>query len=287
MFGYVVVNKPELKIREYEEYRAYYCGLCKALKKRAGATGQMSLSYDMAFLAVLLSLLYEPIEEEEQHHCVVHPFTKQRMKCNEMIDYVADMNLLLTRYKCKDDFVDENNVVKACYGVLLNGSVKKLPATYERQMEQVEKYLSELATLEHEKVYDIDRLSGCFGHLLEEIFVVRRDEWEPYLRKIGFYIGKFVYIMDAYDDLEKDKKRGCFNPFVAIEQEENFDEWVKQLLLMIAAEFAREFEKLPIVENVDILRNIIYAGVWTRYEEVRAKRNQVGSNNHSKNSAIK
>ncbi len=286
MFGYVVVNKPELKIREYEEYRAYYCGLCKALKKRAGAPGQMSLSYDMTFLAVLLSLLYEPMEEEEQRHCVVHPFTKQRMKCNEMIDYVADMNLLLTRYKCKDDFVDEKNVIKACYGTMLNSSAKKLQATYERQMNQVENCLSELATLEREKIYDVDKLSGCFGHLLEEIFVVRQDEWEPYLRKIGFYIGKFVYIMDAYDDLEQDKKKGCFNPFIESEQVENFDEWVKQLLLMIAAEFAREFEKLPIVENVDILRNIIYSGVWTRYEEVRAKRNQDGSNNSSKNNAI-
>lgn len=272
MFGYVVVNKPELKIREFEEYRAYYCGLCKALKGRAGVGGQMSLSYDMTFLAVLLSLLYESEEIECQRRCVAHPLTKHRMKQNAMIDYVADMNLLLTRYKCKDDFEDEKNIAKACYGTMLNPSVKKIQATYERQTEQVEKYLAELVALEKEKVYDIDKLSGCFGHLLEEIFVVRQDEWESYLRKIGFYIGKFVYIMDAYDDLEKDKKKGCFNPFIDREQEEAFDEWVKQLLLMIAAEFAREFEKLPIVENVDILRNIIYSGVWTRYEEVKKKR---------------
>lgn len=272
MFGYVVVNKPELKIREFEEYRAYYCGLCKALKRRAGASGQMSLSYDMTFLAVLLSLLYEPEGEECQSRCVVHPLTKHRMKCNEMIDYVADMNLLLTRYKCKDDFADEKNVAKACYGMMLNGSVKRIQTTYERQTRQVEKYLAELAALEQKQIYDIDKLSGCFGHLLEEIFVVRQDEWESYLRKIGFYIGKFVYIMDAYDDLEKDKKKGCFNPFVARAQEPDFDEWVKQLLLMIAAEFAREFEKLPIIENADILRNIIYSGVWTRYEEVKQKR---------------
>ena len=274
MFGYVVVNKPELKIREFEEYRAYYCGLCKALKERAGTTGQMSLSYDMTFLAILLSLLYEPTEEEEQHRCIVHPFTKHRMKCNDMIDYVADMNILLTRYKCKDDFVDEKNVVKACYGAMLHGSVKNMQTTYQRQIKQVENYLLELTELEKQKVYDIDKLSGCFGHLLEEIFVVRQDEWEPYLRKIGFYIGKFVYIMDAYDDLENDKKKGCFNPFIEREQEDGLDDWVKQLLLMTAAEFAREFEKLPIVENVDILRNIIYSGVWSRYEEVKAKRSQ-------------
>ena len=189
-----------------------------------------------------------------------------------MIDYVADMNLLLTWYKCKDDYADEKKVVKACYGTLINGPVNDIQSNYQRQHKQIQECMSELYSLEQNKVYDIDKLSGCFGHLLEEIFVVKQDEWEGYLRKIGFYIGKFVYIIDAYDDLSEDKKKGCFNPFVEKETEEDFDEWVRQLLLMIAAEFAREFEKLPIVDNVDILRNVIYSGVWTRYEEVKAKR---------------
>ena len=280
MFGYVVVNKPEMKIKDFDEYRAYYCGLCQALKKRAGASGQLSLSYDMTFLAVLLSLLYEPEESERLSRCIVHPVTKHRMKNNAMIDYVADMNLLLTGYKCKDDYTDEKNVLKACYGTMLHGSIKKIKDMYGRQTKQVEKSLEELASLEKACNYDIDKLSGCFGHLLGEIFVVKQDEWEGYLRKIGFYIGKFVYFLDAYDDLEKDKKKGCFNPFIEKEQEENFDDWVKQLLLMMAAEFAREFEKLPIVDNVDILRNIIYSGVWVRYEEVRAKRNCTDERNN-------
>lgn len=272
MFGYVVVNKPELKIREFEDYRAYYCGLCKALKERAGIKGQLTLSYDMTFLAILLSLLYEPAEQECQERCVVHPLSKHRMKCNEMIAYVADMNLLLTRYKCKDDVKDEKSVAKACYGALLEGVVKEVQVTYVRQAKQVEHYLTELTALENEKIDDIDKLSGCFGHLLEEIFVVRQDEWEPYLRKIGFYMGKFVYIMDAYDDLEKDEKKGCFNPFMEKAKETEFDEWIRQLLVMTATEFAREFEKLPIVDNADILRNIIYAGVWTQYEAIKEKR---------------
>ena len=82
--------------------------------------------------------------------------------------------------------------------------------------------------------------------------------------------------MDAYDDMEKDKKKGSFNPFLNKEKDAGFDEWVKQLLQMSAAEFAGEFEKLPILENVEILRNIIYSGVWTKYEETREKRKQVG-----------
>jgi hypothetical protein len=132
--------------------------------------------------------------------------------------------------------------------------------------------MEELATLEQQKECNIDLLSGCFGHVLEEIFVYRQDEWEKSLRKMGFYMGKFIYILDAYDDLEQDEKKGCFNPFLAKSREQGFDEYIKNLLTMAAAEFAREFELLPILENAGILRNILYSGVWTRYEQVKIKR---------------
>jgi len=274
MFGYVVVNKPELKIKEYHEYRSYYCGLCKALKRKSGMRGQISLSYDMTFLAMLLSLLYEPEQEEVLERCAVHFTEKQRIKRNEMIDYVADMNLMLTWYKCRDDFLDERKLSRGIYGKSIEKAVKKIGLCHDRQEQAVKRNMQRLLDLERAGCCDIDELSGTFGHLLEEIFVVKQDEWEKYLRRIGFYIGKFTYILDAYDDLEQDKKKGCFNPFFNREKEDNFDQWIKQLLTMIAAEFAGTFEKLPIVEDVEILRNIIYSGVWIRYEEVKKKRRE-------------
>ncbi len=276
MFGYVVVNKPELKIREYYEYRAYYCGLCKALQEKSGARGQFSLTYDMTFLALMLSALYEPKESEASSRCIAHPLEKQRVKCNEMIAYVADMNLLLTWYKCKDDVQDEKKYSKALYGKSIEKRVKDIGSRYPRQEQAVRQNLDNLAALEREESNDIDALSGCFGRLLAEIFAVRQDEWEKSLRKIGFFMGRYIYIMDAYDDMERDKKKGSFNPFLEKGNEAGFDEWVRQLLQMSAVEFAGEFEKLPILEHVEILRNIIYSGVWTKYEEIREKRKQVG-----------
>ncbi|MCI8508782.1 MAG: hypothetical protein HFJ06_09510 [Lachnospiraceae bacterium] len=272
MFGYVVVNEPELRIREFHEYRSYYCGLCRVLKEKYGIRGQLTLSYDMTFLAMLLSLLYEPQETECLDRCVLHPIRKQQIKNNKMIEYVADMNVLLTWYKCRDDFRDEGNIIKGIYGKSIEKKVKNIGLCYERQEKIVKECMNSLLMLEKMGNLDIDRLSGIFGHLLEEIFVVKQDEWEKYLRNIGFYIGKFIYIVDAYEDLEQDRRKGCFNPFLEREKEEGFDEWVKQLLTMIAAEFAKTFEKLPITENVDILRNIIYSGIWTKYEEVKRKR---------------
>ena len=272
MFGYVVVNKPELKIREFYEYQSYYCGLCKTLKQRWGMRGQISLSYDMTFLAMFLSLLYEPVEEELAERCAAHPMEKHRARHNEMMDYAADMNLMMTWYKCRDDFKDEGRVLKGIYGKSLGSEIDKIRSTYGRQYQAVHDNMEKLALLEGECCTDIDKLSGCFGHLLEEIFVVKQDEWESCLRRIGFYLGKFVYIMDAYDDLEQDRKKGCFNPFLHRAGKEGFDEWIKEILTMTAVEFASAFERLPIVEHVEVLRNIIYSGIWIRYEEIKKKR---------------
>lgn len=272
MFGYVVVNKPELKFREFDKYRTYYCGLCNSLQNICGAKGQLSLSYDMTFLAMLLDCLYEPKAEEIEKRCIVHPMKKQKLRKNEMIEYVAKMNLLLTWYKCKDDYKDEKKIDRAFYAKLLTAQVDEITSDYERQNLVIKANMERLSELERANTTDIDLLSGCFGDLLGEIFAVKQDEWENCLRKIGFFMGRYIYILDAYDDLEHDRKKECFNPFLEKEKDEDFDEWVKQLLTLAAVEIAREFEKLPILQDVEILRNIIYAGIWTRYEQVRQKR---------------
>ena len=95
MFGYIVVNQPELKMKEYDEYRKYYCGLCKSLKDRYGARGQISLSYDMTFLVLLLTGLYEPEKHSGSRRCIAHPTSKHTYVQNEYTDYVADMNVIL------------------------------------------------------------------------------------------------------------------------------------------------------------------------------------------------
>ncbi len=282
MYGYIVMNKPELKIREYERYRAYYCGLCKSLKTDAGMRGQISLSYDMTFLALLLSALYEPETVEKKEHCIVHPVGKQTVLENSCIHYVADMSLLLTWYKCKDDYADEKKVGKVLYGTMISGKVRQIERTYERQATVIKEQLVRLSELEKQQADDIDQLSACFGNLLGEVFVMENDEWAGGLRTLGFYIGKFVYIMDAYDDLERDEKKGCFNPLISKMQNHNLDEWIYQLLIMVASEFAKAFERLPIVEDAEILRNIIYSGVFCKYTAIRNRKNREMEAQHEK-----
>ena len=110
MFGYVVINKPELKIKDFDQYQEYYCGLCQSLKKNHGRLSQFTLNYDLNFVGILLSSLYEPHENHYFIHCPIHPFHKKRVCTNECMDYVSDMTIILTYYKLEDDILDENSL---------------------------------------------------------------------------------------------------------------------------------------------------------------------------------
>lgn len=274
MFGYVVLNKPEIKFKDFDEYRSFYCGLCRELKERHGFSGQISLTYDLTFAAVLLSGLYEPPTEERMTRCIVHPVHKQQAKKNEILEYTADMNVLLTYYKCMDDWKDERSIAKLGYAKLLNGSKKRLQELYPAKADRILSLLEELSDMEKADEQDMDMVSGCFGRIMEEIFVYREDEWEQTLRRMGFFLGKFIYLLDAYDDVEEDVKNGNYNPFSKRYKMEAFEEQVRGILMMMISEACREFEKLPIIKYTDILRNILYSGVWSRFEAVSKKRRE-------------
>ena len=261
MFGYVVLNKPEIKFKDFDMYRSFYCGLCRELRERYGISGQITLSYDMTFVILLLSALYEPPTRKGTTRCIVHPVRKQTVRKNAITEYGADMNIFLTYYKCKDDWNDEKKILSLAYGKLLESKEKKSEQQWKKK---------------------IDVIISClnFGRIMAEIFAYREDVWEPTLRRMGFYLGKFIYLMDAYDDVEDDVKKGNYNPFAKDYIIKGFDDRIKNMLLLMMAETCREFEKLPIIKYTDILRNILYSGVWCRFENVSGKRKKEQEKEH-------
>lgn len=142
----------------------------------------------------------------------------------------------------------------------------RIEASYPRQTKAVQDYLEKLHACEKENNPDLDLAAGYTGEVMAEIYIPEEDIWSDDLRQVGFYIGKFIYLMDALDDVEKDKKSGNYNPFLSIADQPDFEETAEKILLMMTAEASRAFEKLPILESVDILRNILYAGIWEKYE---------------------
>nr|WP_317282605.1 DUF5685 family protein [uncultured Sellimonas sp.] len=272
MFGYVTVCEPELKMKDFRKYKAYYCGLCRVLKEEYGMPGQLTLTYDMTFAILLLTSLYESPTKTELHRCKVHPVKKQTMLRNEITKYAADMNILLAYYHLRDDWNDEKKFSALMGRTALHGKANKIAETYPRQSVMIRKSLKELSKCEQENSMDLDRTAGCFGNLMAELFVYRQDTWEESLRKIGFFLGKFIYLMDAYDDLEHDLEKHCYNPLKKMYKEPDYEVRIRQILCMMLGECSAEFEKLPCLLDVDILRNILYDGVWNRYKQIQKKK---------------
>ncbi len=269
MFGYVTANKPELKIREFARYRGFYCGLCRRLHQNHGRLGQLTLTYDMTFLVLLLSSLYEPETAEHRKRCLIHPARKQFMLTNEITDYAADMNILLTHDHFRDDWEDEKKIPAFIGMKVLAGKKRRIIKKYPRQARAVEHALAELAERERENCHDIDAAAHPFGSLMAELFVWREDPLQQILRMFGFYLGKFIYIMDAYMDLEEDRRKNCYNPLLEEYGKEAWEDRVQEILDGTLRMAAAEFEKLPCEQDLAVLRNILYEGVWTKYERKR------------------
>ena len=273
MFGYVNVNRSQLSEEDNINYQRYYCGLCQELHKQAGFKGQLLLNYDLCFLAIILDSLYESTKDTVEFRCVMHPINKKHAYLTEATEYAASMDIILSYHSLMDNYVDDNSKLSGLGASALKKDYDRIKERYPRQTKAVEEYISKLSEAELNKEKNIDIVSNYTGEMLATLFDWKNDEWGPCLRSIGFYLGKFIYTIDAYDDLEKDAKSGNYNPllFMKHDCDKDFETFVRVNLTSLMAECAKSFERLPIVENADILRNIIYSGVWTKYEYLQNK----------------
>ena len=277
MFGYININQKELSEESREAYQSYYCGLCRRLKTNCGAKGQMLLNYDMTFLIVLLTGLYELENQSSDILCALHPTKKRRVWLNEATDYAAAMNLILAYHNLIDDWKDDRAYSKKAFAKMLDKDYHKVMEQYPRQVKAVEEYMKKTEELEKRQEKNLDLAAGLSGEMLAEIFCWKEDEWAEELRTMGFYMGKFIYLMDAFEDYDADVKKNAYNPLVFMEkeQEQDRDTWCKLLLTSMMSECAKSFERLPILLHADILRNVLYSGVWTRYEYLQIKKRKI------------
>lgn len=267
MFGTVTIHQPEMKFKDYGIYRSFYCGLCRSLKHRYGLSGQSTLSYDMTFLALLLSGLYEPETAEDKTWCAAHPFERHPMRINCCIDYAADMNILLAYWQRLDGWNDDRRLSAKLGADLLRRSYAAVSEKYPEKAKAVEDYVRELTKCEQKDSRNLDEAAGLTGKMLGELFMYQNDEWAPVLQRVGFYLGKFIYLSDAFEDFDKDKKKGSYNPWKGCaESRAALAGEAKDVLNMMMSECCLAFEYLPILMYEDVLRNILYAGVWLRYE---------------------
>jgi len=268
MFGYVKINKMELKFKEYYSYKGYYCGLCKCLKNKYSNKSRMTLNYDMTFLILLLSSLYEPENKIFNERCIVHPEKKQLIIQNEITEYAASLNIILSYYNMLDNWQDDRDYKSLAVMKLLRAEFKKASTELPEITKIIKERLSNITKLEKSKTKDIDAVSNEFGHLMEEIILFKKDQWEKPLRKIGFYLGKFIYYLDAFEDMKKDEESGSYNPFnnlVDVDKEQ----YARDLMMLNLSLLSDEIEKLPLVQDKGTIDNIIYSGILNNLDKRR------------------
>ena len=274
MFGYVIANSESLSEEDKARYKSVYCGLCRALKERHGQFGRLTLNYDMSFLILVLNSLYEPEMSKGEERCVVHPCHEHCFASSEITDYAADMNVALAYLNQLDNWHDDRNVLSLLFTRILRKKYFAVKKRYPRQCEAMERCINGLSELEKSGEQNPDAGAKLFGELMGEVFVLREDRWAPSLRAMAASLGQFIYISDAVADLPKDMKKRRYNPLSALKKAGRSDLYFKDILTMLIGNCTMDFEKLPLVEDVSIMRNILYSGVWTRYELVQAKKSK-------------
>ncbi len=325
MLGYVKPETPELKVKEFEMYSGYYCGVCKSIGKNHGQLPRLSLSYDAAFLAALIDGLDEKKITFSREHCIIHHIKEKTVGRSKAIDYSADAMLLLGYHKLEDDYIDEGKKVAKLASLAFRKVYKKLSQKYESLDEKIKHNLSLLHEMERKKESNIDKVAEPFAKILEEIVAyyfevveeadqeetaqeaigreARKDagnhqaEGEPSkgskekkkknieelkaIRRMGYMLGKWIYIIDALDDLDEDIRGGMYNPFIyrlEIDKEEyirnskKHKEALAELgernLLLYGSDLVESFEKLKFVKNEGIVDNVISLGLLRRAETI-------------------
>lgn len=273
MFGYILTNAETLPKERQARFRAFYCGLCRRLRLKYGLMGSATLSFDMTFLAVLLNALYELDEHEGRERCLMHPAKRHDYVDSEALDYVADMNVALAYHKCLDDWRDDKNVLSAGEARLLKRAYEGVAARSPDKCAAITQWLDEIHEIEAAGLQAVDPPVNATGRALGTLFAWRpEDYWAGELAALGDGLGRFIYLMDAYDDLPEDVRKNRYNPLKTLRARDDYEEFCRAALMMAVADAARAFEAMPIVRDADILRNILYSGIWTKYVMIRNKR---------------
>lgn len=267
MFGYIVANASLLDDERVKRYRAYYCGLCHTLKAQNGGRCRLTLNYDMTFLVMVLTSVYASDTTEREARCAIHPLKKHKYISNEMTGYAADLNVLLSYYSQLDHWKDDRNLFAYALSAMFKKPGGHSALRHPRQTKAILDGLDALSDSEKKGELCADVPAGHFGSIMGELFAIYEDENAEKLRQFGRALGRFIYIIDACCDFEADVKRLRYNPLVSMSRSD-----FEPLLTMLAAECSEKLQELPLKEDRDIIENIIYSGMWTRY--LAAKKNK-------------
>ena len=278
MFGYVLPDKPNMFVKDYAEYRAFYCGLCKSIGKKCSQVMRFTTNYDITFLNVLYHAVFNKDVEIAEEGCILGPFKKKAIvKDDELTRDIIDVNNILAHYKCIDDVIDNKSGTKWAFDkILLKKHYKRSKVNFNNIDSLVSKGYDDLRKLEKENVASTDRVADPFANIMkgiaQELF---RDKYTEDLGDMMYALGKWVYLVDAIDDIDDDYKNKKFNLFLV-----NYDYIDKKTFLvekhdelefiLTSSEKVIEdsFSKIKVEKYEGVLTNVLWYGIKAKTKDI-------------------
>ncbi len=272
MFGNVNISQKVITKEDKVLYQSYYCGLCKAIGRKSQIY-RLGLNNDLTFLSIVLSAVCK--KEPEilyDKTCMVHHIKKHNeIGFDEIMDYVSDMNILLVYLKICDDAEDDKKVSSMTLRTLLRRKTDKVCAKYQVTKDNINKYLSKLSQLEKSNCDSVDEVADCFGKIIEEVFTpdfITDEDNRQILAWMGYNIGRWIYVIDAYEDIEKDRKSKSYNPFLMKDNSKQLEDRIYDTLTYTLNNIASAYDLLKIYRNDTLIRNILYSGLPARQDSL-------------------
>ncbi len=289
MFGYVTPLKSELKFKEFEYFRSYYCGLCNEIKREYGNIPRFCLNYDLTFIGFLLDGLYSTPLNLDSIKCLRHPNKKIIItKQTNALNYCANLSILLFDYKLTDNIKDDKSIKSKIFKFLLSSSSKKSLLKLESLSDKISNNITILSNLENSKqISSLDEITHPFSDIMGSIllnFPYKFEDDSEILRKnlysLGYFIGKWIYLIDALDDLKEDMDNNNFNPYNVLYNSNSLD--FNKLILSCINEIdfyisnclvncSELLKNIPFKKHYSIIDNVINLGMINKYYEVLNK----------------
>lgn len=279
MFGYIRTDEPYLYKKDEVLYGAMYCGLCKAIGKTCGQSARVGLTYDVAFLSVLLHNILGVDVKISKERCIAHPVKKRKIaSVDELTETLACINTVLCYYKAVDDVVDDGKgrVKKSLFKKGFRRALAKCPAVNEL----VKKCYDTLSEYERNSIASPDMVADPFAVLTRDLSrLVLKESSTEHTDKLFYYLGKWIYLIDALDDFDKDKKKSSYNVFACsypniASGKELVDEYKQEIFPLFNSTFwnlKQGFECVEFFFNKDLIENVLIRGIPKKTDEVVKK----------------
>jgi len=274
LFGYVVPDKPNLYIKDFILYRAVYCSICKSIQKTCGTKARIATNYDSVFLSVLLHNYLDIDFTVTKQSCILHPLRRTPMaKPDSLNKDIAAMSVLLMYHKLSDDIFDGGGAHKRIVRLAFKKGYRKAKKTHPEFDKVIVKQYAALRELEKQNCDSIDRAADAFSVMLCKLnSLILKDKDSESMQRLSYNVGRWIYLADALDDLEKDFKKKNYNPFIASFKDYKNLEQFKSLhkedltfcLLSSVNAIIAELENITFNFNTDLLTNITKKGIINR-----------------------